>query len=322
MRRQARLTYNPGTDDEESFTFVPRAAIGRRRGRETDEEHRIQIRDSAVSGRHCVVQQDTDGRFFIRDESRNGTRVDGRRLIPNVEVEVHPGAVIDVAPGHALVLDVDDGTEGGFFSDEDEEEGESTLAMASPLTEVTILVGDINGYTTLNERFGPKVVLKSVENVFGKLESVVVSQGGTLKEYQGDAIFAFWEHHDNQPNLHILGACRAALAANKLVLSLAEDTDVWAIPEFPLKIEWALTTGHVVISTMGGDRPTGLAMVGDAVNYAFRLEKLATEQTGSILACQTTEARAKSHFAFQSLGEHQVKGRAKAEPIFSLLGPV
>ena len=43
--------------------------------------------------------QEPDGRCFIRDMSRNGTRVDGRRLSPNLTTEFELGQVLQVGRG-------------------------------------------------------------------------------------------------------------------------------------------------------------------------------------------------------------------------------
>jgi class 3 adenylate cyclase len=61
-------------------------------------------------------------------------------------------------------------------------------------------------------------------------------------------------------------------------------------------------------------------MVGDVVNYAFRLEKLAGEKTGSILVCDRTEALCRSMFRFRDLGPLRTEGRAQAQPVFALEG--
>lgn len=101
---------------------------------------------------------------------------------------------------------------------------------------------------------------------------------------------------------------------------LAADPRVWSLRDYPLQMEWALTTGSVLLSTMGRDRPVGLAMVVDAVNYAFRLEKLAGEGTGNILVCNLTEALCRPLFCFRALGPFRVEGRAEAQPVFALEG--
>jgi class 3 adenylate cyclase len=316
--RKARLIYNPDTPQKRVFSFVEQIVVGRRRGPSTEREGRVRIKDPTISGRHCVVRQSGDGRFYVRDESRNGTRVEGRRLVPNVEVEIQPGDRIQVAKGHGFLLDVDP-----LESDEEEDDylDGATRALVNTESEVTILVGDIKGYTTLNQRFPAAEVYPPVGNVFQALEEVVTDFHGTIKEYQGDAIFAFWEKDEADPTWHTRQACHAALALHARVAELADDPEIWTLGErFPLGMDWALTSGKVLITAIGGKSVTGLAMVGDAVNYAFRLEKLANEETGPIIVCQHTHEAAEDTFDFEPLGEHKVAGRKEAEPVYALLG--
>ena len=315
MRHHASLIYQPDTPEERAYAFTEQIIVGRRSDRSNEMAGRVTIDDPTVSGRHCIVRQTLDGKFLIRDESRNGTKVRGRRLVPNVEVEIQPGDAISVTGRHCLRVAVDDAA---IEVDVVHDYGETSALKVSE-TEVTIVVGDIAGYTTLNQRFDASAVVGPLGKVFAELEAVVNEHEGSIKEYQGDAIFAFWERDEADPKWHVLQACRAALALRDRVALIAGDRAVWTIPDFPLAMEWALTTGEVMIRAIGGDRPTGLAMVGDAVNYAFRLEKLAGEQTGTILACQTTRDRAEESFRFRSIGVHEVKGRS-AEPVFALDG--
>ncbi len=83
-------------------------------------------------------------------------------------------------------------------------------------------------------------------------------------------------------------------------------------------MEWAITTGVVDISPFGRQRP-GLNMVGDVMNYAFRLEKLAGEQFGTILLSQSTEARVRGAFDLRNIGKRSVQGRPE-ETVFALDG--
>jgi adenylate cyclase len=315
--RRASLIYNPHSAEKAEYPFLEQCVVGRKRGASTETEGRVRIADPAISGRHCVVRQGSDGKFFIRDESRNGTRVDGRRLVPNVEVEIFAGAKIEVARDHFLVLEVEAAAAAQQY---DEEDTGATRALMNTVTEVTVLVGDIAGYTTLNQRYPAADVIQPVNRVFAELESVVNEYHGSIKEYQGDAMFAFWESDRADPGWHTVQACHCALALQRRVAELGEDASIWTLKDrYPLSMEWALTTGEVIITALGGDRVLGMAMIGDCVNYAFRLEKLAGSETGKILVCQQTEAHARGQFAFRSLGVQEVKGRT-AEEVYALDG--
>jgi adenylate cyclase len=295
-----------------SFLFHERVEIGR-----YHEGHNrvgvLQVKDPTVSSRHCVITQDPDGTCFVRDVSRNGTRIDGRRLSPNSKTELKVGQVLSVGRKLRLRLDGDE----TVSSDLDEATGSQTLGLAST-TVVTVLVGDIRNFTTIVRKAPPAVLQESVARVFAALEKAVVMHGGTLKEFQGDALFAFWEQGSSRN--HASEACRAALDLHRLSQELARDASVWAVEGFPLEMDWALTTGLVAISGYGGENVLGLSMVGESVVLAFRLEKLADETTGPIVTCPDTRIMAGASFEFEDLGSRTAAGFDSPQRIYALVG--
>ena len=311
-----RLVVDPGGPTEQRYTFFDRVEIRRRQG--DPEPGVIYVDDPTVSSTHCVITQSPEGRCFVRDQSRNGTRLDGRRLVPNIEVEMIVGQKLSV--GHDTVFRLkgepaaraapDSGIAGQTYSGTAEEVENRT---------VTVLVGDIADYTVMVQDASATELQASVNRLFGRLEREVVHHGGTIKEHQGDAVFAFWED-GIEPRT--LAACRAALCLNELVETLAGDRDVWSLEDFPLRMDWALTTGPVIIHSFGGDHPVGLSMIGEPVVLAFRLEKLATVETGPIVACPVTREEAGGAFAFDSLGPRQVKGFDTPTEVYALTGHV
>jgi class 3 adenylate cyclase len=294
------------------FEFYARIEIGRAR-QSAVRPGVLLVADPTVSSRHCVIDQDPDGRCFVRDTSRNGTRLDGRRLSPNSKTELKVGQVLSLGQSLRLRLD------GASVEPTDRREPEISQTLGvSDASLVTILVGDIRDFTLLVQQASPNVLQASVARVFSRLEKGVIELGGTLKEFQGDALFAFWER-GSTPD-HAAEACRAALALNRLSKELAADPDVWAVTGFPLRMDWALTTGLVSISGYGGDNILGLSMVGEPVVLAFRLEKLAGDDTGPIVTCADTHAMASRAFDFADLGQRMAKGFERPQRVFALLG--
>jgi adenylate cyclase len=295
---------------EDVFLFFNRVEIGR-----FHEKRRLPgmllISDQTVSSRHCVITQDPDGRCFVRDMSRNGTRVDGRRLTPNLATELELGQVLSIGKGLQLRLD---GRPPAEFTIE--EEASATQGIAER-TLVTVLVGDIRNYTTLVRMADSSQLQESVNRVFSRLEAEVQSLGGTLKEFQGDALFAYWEKGPN--GCHATQACRAALHLNKTVARLSADPSVWSVSGFPLQMDFALSTGLVTISGYGNDGALSLSMVGETVVLAFRIEKLANKKTGPIIACPITRKIADGAFKFKDLGRHQPKGFDTEQNLFALV---
>jgi adenylate cyclase len=209
------LVVSNGLGVSSSFVFFDRIEIGRyKEGREVPGL--LLVRDPTVSTRHCIITQEPDGRCFVRDTSRNGTRLDGRRLSPNLKTEIKAGQVVSIGKKLQLRLEGEGPKEVAI----DGEPSDGTVGVASPVL-VTVLVGDIRDYTVLVQKIASSEVQDSVGRVFQRLEQAVVELGGTLKEFQGDAIFAFWEAGSGTNQAE--DACTAALALDRLVEEIADD---------------------------------------------------------------------------------------------------
>ena len=304
------LIANPGTADEQRVPFCDALEIGR------DEHSRealpglLLVSDPTVSRRHCVIARSRDGRCYVRDVSRNGTRLGGRRLVPNVETELCPGQMLTVG-SHHFVLDAP----AAVGKPVDRGRGKST-ADGPTHTMATVLVGDIRDYTILVRRAPSTLLQQSISRVFGILTSTIVERGGTVKEYPGDAVLAFWE--GGCDGTQAIAACQAALELDRVAQGIAADPAVWEVPGFPLLMDWALATGAVTIQAFGGHHPQGLSLVGEPVVLAARLEKLAGNETGRILVCGSTHAVAATEFAFRDLGEIALKGFDRPPHVYAL----
>lgn len=309
MRRRIVGQLEIGRDDEES-------------GAELSAPDSLLLRDPNISHRHCVISQSADGRCFLRDLSRNGTRLDGRRVLPNMEVEFSVGQTLDLGDGLLFVLE-------GDCTDVPAEAPRPRIETnAVPnLTFATVVVGDIRDYTVM-VRKAPRVELQhSVSCLFERLAAAVAELGGTVKEFPGDAIVAFWE--GTASGEQVISACRGAIELDRLATSFATDTSVWSLPDFPLKMDWALATGPVVIDSFGGDSRLGLSMVGEPIVVASRLEKFANDKTGRVLTCSTTRrlAAKRTHrtdpdpLGFADLGPMQAKGFDQPDHVFALQVP-
>lgn len=306
------LVAGRGTAGEQRFAFYADIELGRDDGR-TGAIGVVLVADPTVSRRHCIISRRSDGRCFIRDLSRNGTRLDGRRLVPNIEMEVRPGQVVALADGLEFVIEGEEAPRAKI----PEPTGGATIVRPANAV-ATLLVGDIRDYTVLVRRAPSSVLQQSVSLVFERLTEVVGELGGTVKEYQGDALVAFWE--GNFSGAHVAKACRAALELDRLAQQLAHDRTVWQVEDFELRMDWALATGAVVIDTFGGSQPTGLSMIGEPIVLAFRLEKFANDEVGRILACRVTRELAGPTFRFRDLGEMTAKGFDQPDRVFALEG--
>jgi hypothetical protein len=99
------LVANPGTGEEQRIPFFRVLEIDRDEAGREAMPGLLLMQDPLVSRRHCILRRLPDGRCCVRDVSFNGTRLSGRRLVFNVETEIHPGEMLTVADSHHFLLD-------------------------------------------------------------------------------------------------------------------------------------------------------------------------------------------------------------------------
>ena len=313
--------------EAERYPFDGQLEIGREEEGRAVGPGLLLVPDPSISFRHCVISQTPDGACSVRDLSRNGTRLDGRRLVPNVETPFAVGQTLFLAPGLVFVLAGEATTPA---QDKPVSRGRTEIAPPQ-LTIATVLVGDIRDYTVMVRKAPSDLLQQSVSRVFEALTAAVEEHGGTVKEFPGDAILAFWE--GTFRGRMALSACRAALALDRVARRIALDPAIWALKDFPLRMDWALATGQVSIDSFGGATPVGLSMIGEPVVLACRLEKFATDRTGPILACPVTRdmvLRASGDASaaelagppleFTDLGEMHAKGFDQPDHVFAIRG--
>ncbi len=273
---------------------------------------RILIDDPDISRDHAVITWH-DGMLTVLDTSRNGTRVNGVRATPGVEQVLCDQDTI-TAGTHNYTVQLPDNTPRTETKDAAAET--HTLAIDEV---VTHLVADVRDYSMLSQQRSPARVCALITQLFDTLSPIVHTYHGTIKDYAGDAIFAYWEHGPTPQAQAAQDACHAARAQLAACQELAAraarrgDADLAAI-----RIGWGIATGKVTLSHYGV-RHDNVAVVGDATNLAFRLSGLANKDVASpIVLCQHTARLVSKSLPLIELGAVDTKGRLGKERIFGL----
>ena len=134
---------------------------------------------------------------------------------------------------------------------------------------VTFLFTDIVNSSKLGLTLDPEALRTLLTRYFSELSAVIVSHGGTIQKYVGDAIMAVF----GVPVLHEDDALRAVRSAleirHKLNALNAEFMATWGVH---LAHRIGINTGEVFV---GEHLPGELFITGEVVNFTKRLEEAA-----------------------------------------------
>lgn len=181
--------------------------------------------------------------------------------------------------------------------------------------EVTILFVDIRGYTHYAEHTAPAVVIEMLNQFFGLATEAIIRNGGFINKFLGDALMAIFGAPALQPDQ----AYRAALAALDIQSSIQElNKKLQGEGKDPVVVGIGINRGDVVAGTVGSAARMEYTVVGDAVNVASRLTSAA--KGGDILISKAALQPAADRLRVEPLPPLQVKGKAEALEVYSLVG--
>lgn len=201
------------------------------------------------------------------------------------------------------------------------------VQLGGEARDVTILFADIRGYSTLSEVLEPTEIIGLLNSYFKKVSDVILSLGGMINEFEGDAVLAVFGAPLDMED-HAFRAIQAAQGMLAQVEVLNEEWDAdgtneaWArVGIDRLAIRIGLHSGPVVAGNIGSEARIKYAVIGDTVNTASRVEGLNKVLETSLLVTESTREHAvryAQNLNFSDHGSHQVKGRTEPVHVFTL----
>ena len=146
----------------------------------------------------------------------------------------------------------------------------SIKAGEGELRDVAILSVDLRGFTRLSTELAPGEVMKVLQDYQGRVCPLIANHGGSIDKFLGDGILASFGAVSASPT-----AAADALRAADAVIEAADrwiaERQADGLP--PLAIGLAVSSGRVVFGAVGDGERLEFTVIGDAVNFAAKLEK-------------------------------------------------
>ena len=182
-------------------------------------------------------------------------------------------------------------------------EERGSLALGGEEKRVTVLFGDVRGFTTLSEGLTPSVLLDHLNRYFEGIVGVVNRYEGTVNKYNGDNIMVLW------------GAPLDVADQARKAVQCALEIQRWIISEREkggpdVSFGFGINTGPVVAGFLGAMGRMEYTVIGDTANVASRLTSNDIARRDQVACSDATLAELGDDVTVIDLGVIPVKGRA------------
>ena len=175
------------------------------------------------------------------------------------------------------------------------------LKLGGEKRDVTVLFGDLRGFTPMAERLDAEDVVDILNVYLSLVIDLVFEFRGNLDKFRGDGFMAFF-------GAPMAGGDDAASAV-RCALALQERLKSISFAKFPdirLLAGIGINSGAVIAGNVGSERRTDYTVIGNEVNLAQRFE--ANAGPGQVLITGATYERVKESIDVRELGRLRVAG--------------
>jgi len=187
-----------------------------------------------------------------------------------------------------------------------EREEAGKLALGGEEKRVTVLFGDIRGFTGLSERMTAAALLHHLNRFFDGMVDIVNRYEGSVNKYNGDNIMVLW------------GAPLEVKDQARKAVGCALEMQNWIVSERAkggpdVSFGFGINTGLVVAGFLGAKGRMEYTVIGDTANVASRLTSSDIARRDQVVCSAETLRELGGDLESVFLGAIVVKGRT--EPI-------
>ncbi|MBW3577138.1 MAG: response regulator [Actinobacteria bacterium] len=183
--------------------------------------------------------------------------------------------------------------------------------------EVTVLMSDIRGYSSIAERADPSVLARQLNEHRAEMNHAILGHGGTVMQFVGDAVMAVFGAPVPQSD-HADRALSAATAMHRAQQTVNDRWTGQGLEPFGLGI--GLSSGEVAAALLGSEERMEYSVVGDTVNLTQRIQEWAS--AGQTVLTEASYRALSDGVDAEPLPPALVKGRTSPVVAFRLGGNV
>ncbi|HZP99811.1 MAG TPA: adenylate/guanylate cyclase domain-containing protein [Reyranella sp.] len=182
--------------------------------------------------------------------------------------------------------------------------------------EAVIWYCDLRGFTRASDSLPRDTVIALLNDYFDTMGKIVTDSGGEILKFMGDGMLAMFPVPDPAGRAEV--AARAARAAASVADAVMVLNRIRAAAEEPaMRFGLALHIGEVMFGNIGASNRLDFTVIGPAVNYAARLEKLCGE-IGQPIVLSAKIAALLPPAMSAPIGRHALKDIDQPQDVFVL----
>ncbi len=252
-----------------------------------------------ISRRHAMIHEQ-EGEFWVVDlGSTNGIQINGERV-------THP---VPLRDGDRIQMPATSYT----FRQAAKPKTQRVVRRAPPmqrqnrltvadiqLTKCWILLADLQGFTQMSQQVPAEELAPLVGKWLVHCQEIVQNRKGVLAKFLGDGFLAYWTDRDES-------VAPVALACQDF--QTLQNT---AMLPFRIMV-------HLGVVSFGGHSPdANYTMIGPELNFAFRLEKVASRLDLPWIFSDIAASRLQGHLPFICCGAQKIPDFAPERICFTL----
>ena len=188
------------------------------------------------------------------------------------------------------------------------------LALEGERRKVSVLFSDIRGFTSLSERLPAEELVLCLNRYLTVMVEIIHRNGGMVDKFIGDAIMAIFGAPLPATD-HAARAVKTGCDMQAALVRLNRKFEDEGIPQLTIGV--GVHSGEAVIGNVGSPDRMEYTVIGDTVNVASRIESLCKRFGPCVLISAATRSEVvDGAFAFESVGDEFLKGRAEPVSIF------